>query len=84
MRPIVITQGMNALIMSNNRLLIQYAVRSIPLINYMCFKFFSLSLRMKLTIDAGISAKPIETTKTMNIPLADACLCLNARVMGNG
>ena len=82
MRPIVITHGMIALNISKAKLLIQYADKSKPLISYICFKFFSLSLTVKLTIDAGIKAKPIETTKTINTPLAYAALYLNFRVIG--
>lgn len=37
---------------------------------------------MKLTMDAGIKAKPMETTNTMKIPLACYYLCLNFRVTG--
>lgn len=50
----------------------------------MCFRFFSLSLRIKLMTDAGIKAKPIETTKTIKIPFADACLNLSFSVTGKG
>jgi hypothetical protein len=39
---------------------------------------------MKETTVAGISAKPMDTTKEVKIPPADADLCLSFSVMGNG
>lgn len=48
-----------------------------------CFKFFSLSFKIKLITEAGIKAKPMETTNTMNTPLADAALYLSFSVTGN-
>jgi hypothetical protein len=37
---------------------------------------------MKETTVAGINAKPIDTTKEVKIPPADADLCLSFSVMG--
>jgi hypothetical protein len=39
---------------------------------------------MKETTVAGISAKPMDTTKEVKIPPAEADLCLSFSVMGNG
>ena len=39
---------------------------------------------MKLMMLAGISAKPIERTKTMNTPFTPLALSLSATVTGNG
>jgi hypothetical protein len=39
---------------------------------------------MNETTVAGISAKPMDTTKEVKIPPADADLCLSFSVMGNG
>jgi hypothetical protein len=39
---------------------------------------------MKETTVAGISAKPMDTTKEVKIPPADADLCLSFSVMGYG
>jgi hypothetical protein len=39
---------------------------------------------MKEITVAGMSAKPMETTKEVKIPPADADLCLNFSVMGKG
>ena len=71
-RPITMTDVISAFIMSNTILLTQYARMFIPLINCMCLRFFSLSLRIKLTTAAGIRANPIDTTNTMKIPLTVA------------
>lgn len=57
------------LTMSKIMLLIQYALRFIPLMSCMCFRFFSLSFTMKLTVAAGMRAKPIEITKAIRTPL---------------
>ena len=72
-----IAEGNSAFIMSKIRLLIQYAGRDIPEMSCMCFRFFSLSFRIKDTTIAGMRAKPIETTKAMKIPLAVAALYFN-------
>jgi len=77
-----ITDGMMAFTMSKHKLLTQYADKFMPLISCMCLRFFSLSFRMKLTTAAGIKAKPMATTKTMNTPLAAAALYLNFYVIG--
>jgi len=45
-------------------LLIQYAVKLIPDINYICLSPSSLSFRIKLTITQGIKATPIATINT--------------------
>lgn len=37
---------------------------------------------MKLMTEAGIKAKPIETTKTINIPFVAAAFCLSFSVTG--
>lgn len=58
-----------ALHISNTKLLTQYAEIFIPLMSYICFKFFSLSPIIKLIIAAGISENPIPITKTIKEPL---------------
>ena len=78
-----ITQGIILLTMSKQKLLIQYVNRSSPLISCICLTFFSLSLSKKLITPAGIKANPIETTKTMKIPLDCAALNLRFYVIGN-
>jgi hypothetical protein len=39
---------------------------------------------MKLITEAGIKAKPMDTTKTIKIPLAEAALSLSFCVTGKG
>ena len=46
--------------------------------------FFSLSFRIKLITAAGIKAKPMDTTNTIKMPLAEAALSLSFYVTGKG
>ena len=75
--PITIAEVIRLLRISNIILLIQYARTLIPLITYICLRFFSLSLSMKLTTDAGINENPIAITNTMNTPFTVAAVYLN-------
>lgn len=77
MSPMTIALGIIALTISKHRLLIQYADKSSPLMSCIYLTFFSLSFRMKLITAAGIRAKPIDTTNTIKMPLADAALSLS-------
>lgn len=83
MRPMTMTDGTRLLMMSKVRLLIQYAGMDMPEIICMCFRFFSRSFRMKEMTTAGTSAKPMETTKAIKMPLADEALCFSFSVTGN-
>lgn len=65
MKPRISSEGTSALIISNIMLFIQYAVKLIPLMSYMCLRFCSLSTKMKPIIAAGINEKLIETKNTM-------------------
>ena len=65
MNPRVITPGRRAFTISKIMLLIQYAAKLIPLISYMCFRFFSRSPIMTLIIAAGMRAKLIDTKNTI-------------------
>ncbi len=75
--PMVMAQGIIALTMSKMMFEIQYAEMFKPEIICICLRFFSLSFSIKLITEAGIRAKPIDTTNTMKIPFADACLSLS-------
>ena len=55
-----------------------------PEINYWCFRLFSRSFTIKETTVAGIRAKPIDTTKAVKIPLDEAALNFNFKVIGYG
>jgi len=60
----------------------QYAEIFRPDMICMCFKLFSLSFRINVIIEAGISAKAIDMMKTRVMPLYYACFCLSCSVIG--
>ena len=79
-----ITDGISALIISKIRFDIQYAVKDIPEMICICFRFFSLSFRINEITTEGIKANAIDTMNDMNIPLADAALFFSLYVTGYG
>jgi hypothetical protein len=62
----------------------QYEIGVSPLIICKCFKLEDLSWTNYETIEAGISARPTDTTNTMNIPLITIFLSFIFYATGNG
>ena len=55
-----------------------------PLISYICFKFSSLSFKIKLTITVGIKERPIPTMNAKSNAFPAFSLCLKTEKTGKG